>query len=74
MAALLLAPAEVWGALRALLGAFGPLSLLPSKKTTKKNIHKNLYTTMAIYTYTHKKIGFHRVSIISMLDVAMHKI
>ena len=26
---LLLAPAEGWGALRALLGAFGPLSLLP---------------------------------------------
>ena len=32
MAALLLAPAEGWGALRALLGAFGPLSL-PQKKS-----------------------------------------
>ena len=35
-AALLLAPAEGWGALWAQLGAFGPLSLLHSKKNKKK--------------------------------------
>ena len=37
MATLLLTPAEGWGALWALLGAFGPLSLLPPQKIQNKS-------------------------------------